>query len=82
MERLKGCYMTELQVIDIIKKELSVEGELQLDTDGQWDSLDLITVLMALDVAYEEKLKDIRELQTVKKPRDIIDILKTHGLLE
>ena len=73
--------MTESQVIDIIKKELAVET-LDLDRDGQWDSLDLITVLMALDVAYEEKLKDIRELQTVKTPRDILNILKQHGLLD
>ena len=81
MERLKVCSMKESDVIDIIKKELAVE-DVELDVEGLWDSLDLITVLMALDVAYEEKLKDIRELQTVKKPRDIIDILKTHGLLE
>ena len=74
--------MKQSEVEAIIKKELSVEGELELDTDGQWDSLDLITVLMALDVAYNEKLKDIRELQTVKTPRNIIDILKTHGLIE
>ena len=82
MERQKGYSMKESEVIDIIKKELSVEGELELDTDGQWDSLDLITVLMALDVAYGEKLKDIRELQTVKTPRNIIDILKQHGLID
>jgi len=81
MERLRGCCMKESDVIDIIKKELSVEGELELDTEGQWDSLDLITVLMALDVAYGEKLKDIRELQNVKTPRDILNILKTHGLI-
>ena len=73
--------MKEDRVVEIIKKELAVET-LDLDVDGQWDSLDLITVLMALDVVYEEKLKDIRELQTVKKPRDIIDILKQHGLLD
>ena len=73
--------MKESEVIDIIKKELSAET-IDLDTEGLWDSLDLITVLMALDVAYEEKLKDIRELQTVKTPRNIIDILKTHGLIE
>jgi len=72
--------MKESDVIDIIKKELAVE-EAPLDME-MWDSLDLITVLMALDVAYEEKLKDIRELQTVKTPRDILNILKTHGLLE
>jgi len=73
--------MKESEVIDIIKKELSAET-IDLDTEGLWDSLDLITVLMALDVAYEEKLKDIRELQTVKTPRNIIDILKTHGLID
>ena len=72
--------MKESDVIDIIKKELSVE-DLPLDVE-MWDSLELITVLMALDVAYEEKLKDIRELQTVKTPQDILNILKTHGLLE
>ena len=80
MERLKGCSMKESDVIDIIKKELSVE-DVPLDVE-MWDSLELITVLMALDVAYEEKLKDIRELQTVKTPRDILNILKTHGLVE
>ena len=72
--------MKESEVIDIIKKELAVE-EVPLDVE-MWDSLELITVLMALDVAYEEKLKDIRELQTVKTPRDILNILKTHGLVE
>ena len=81
MERLRGCCMKQSDVEAIIKKELSIEGDLQLDTDGQWDSLDLITVLMALDVAYGEKLKDIRELQSVKTPRDILNILKTHGLI-
>jgi len=81
MERPRVCCMKESEVIDIIKKELSAET-IDLDTEGLWDSLDLITVLMALDVAYEEKLKDIRELQTVKTPRNIIDILKTHGLID
>jgi acyl carrier protein len=73
--------MKESEVIDIISKELSTTV-VNLDTEGLWDSLDLITVLMALDVAYNEKLKDIRELQTVKTPRDIIEILKTHGLVD
>ena len=73
--------MTEARVLEIIKKELAVES-LDLDMVGQWDSLDLITVLMALDVAYEEKLKDIKELQTVKTPREIITILKQHGLID
>ena len=73
--------MTEARVLEIIKGELAAES-LDLDMVGQWDSLDLITVLMALDVAYEEKLKDIKELQTVKTPREIITILKQHGLIE
>ena len=73
--------MKESEVIELIKKELAVDA-VELDTEGLWDSLDLITVLMALDVAYNEKLKDIRELQTVKTPRDIINILKQHGLLD
>jgi len=73
--------MKESEVIDLIKKELAVDA-VEMDTEGLWDSLDLITVLMALDVAYNEKLKDIRELQTVKTPRDILNILKTHGLLD
>jgi len=78
---IKRWKMTESRVLEIIKKELAVES-LDLDMVGQWDSLDLITVLMALDVAYEEKLKDITELQTVKTPREIITILKQHGLID
>lgn len=81
MERQRVYSMKESEVIDIISKELSTTV-VNLDTEGLWDSLDLITVLMALDVAYNEKLKDIRELQTVKTPRDIIEILKTHGLVD
>ena len=72
--------MDESKVIEIIKQELCVD-KLDLNQEGQWDSLDLITVLIALDVAFEEKLKDVRELQTVKNPQQIIDVLRTGGFI-
>ena len=71
---------TKEEVLEIIKKELAID-ELVYDQVGQWDSLDIITVLMALDVAYEEGLKDILELQTVKTPKEIVDVLANHGLI-
>ena len=71
---------TEVDVIEIIKKEICVD-KLDLAQEGQWDSLDLVQVLMALDDAFDNKLKDVRELQTVKNPQQIIDVLRAGGFI-
>jgi len=73
--------MKENEVVDIIKKELCVDS-IEMDKEGQWDSLDLVTVLIALDTAFDDKLKDVRELQTVKTPRDVINVLRSKGFVE
>ena len=73
--------MTEQEVVSIIKKEIAAET-LDMDVEGAWDSLDLVTILQALDEATNNKLTEVndKELGTAKTPRQLIDILKKHGI--
>jgi acyl carrier protein len=75
--------LTETEVLDIMKQEIGVP-ELSLDGEGQYDSLDLIAVLTALEVKGDFKIEETegtRELQTAMTPRKIIDLMKKRGLI-
>jgi acyl carrier protein len=73
--------MDESDVLKIISSEICSD-KLEMETEGQWDSLDHVKVLMALDDATGNKLKDIRELEHAMTPKRIIDILKENRIIE
>ena len=76
--------LTEQEVFLIMQQELA-SGELTMDGEGQYDSLDLIAILTALEVAGDftiEEKEGTRELQTAMTPRKIIDLMKARGLIE
>ena len=75
--------LTETEVLDIMKQEIGIT-ELSLDGEGQYDSLDLIAILTALEVKGEFKLEETdgtREHQNAMTPRKIIDLMKKRGLI-
>jgi hypothetical protein len=75
--------LSEQEVLDIMKKEIGIP-ELDLDKEAQYDSLDLIACLTALEVAGEFKIEETegtRELQTAMTPRKIIDLMRARGLV-
>ena len=75
--------MTEKDVIELIEEEIGIKVE--MDTEGQWDSLDYITVVQRLDEELggqvDGKIPE-QELATMTTPRKIIALLKKHKLVE
>ena len=76
--------MTEAEVLEVMKEEIGIP-EIDMDKEGQYDSLDLIAVLTALETKgnfHIEEKEGTRELQTAMTPRKIIDLMKSRGLIE
>ena len=76
--------LTESEVLDVMKGEIGVP-ELTMDGEGQYDSLDLIAVLTALEVKGDFKIEEAegtRELQTAMTPRKIVDLMRKKGLID
>ena len=74
--------MTEKEVITLIEEEIGIK--LEMDTEGQWDSLDYITVVQRLDEEFDGKVDKVpeQELATMTTPRKIINLLKKHKIIE
>jgi acyl carrier protein len=75
--------MTEAEVLEVMKEEIGLP-EIEMDKEGQYDSLDLIAVLTALETKGQFKIEEkegTRELQTAMTPRKIIDLMKVRGLV-
>ena len=75
--------ITQQEVIDTIKEKLALD-KIDLETEGQWDSLDQVQALIALDEKFNIKFHDAveKELGTAMTPQKIIDILKREGYVE
>lgn len=74
--------MTEQEVKRIIANALEVDRrELDDEISEAWDSLGHLNVLIALDMAYDGKLAEIKEMQTAYSVGGIIDILRQNGLV-
>ena len=63
---------------DLLKSDLDMDGE------GQWDSLNFIEILQEFDEVFEGKIDEIpqQELATMTTPRKVIDLLRKHKLIE
>ena len=79
--------LSEQIIIDAINKA-TCEKEINMDLEFV-DSLEVISVLISIkdsadkiEDGFGKEIDEIRELNTVKTPRQIIDILKTKGLVE
>lgn len=83
MERRRDFSMKESEVLELIKEKLALDT-IDMDTEGQWDSLDQIQALMAIDEKLNVKFEDRveKELGTAMTPRKIIDILRREGFVE
>jgi acyl carrier protein len=76
--------LTEQEVLEIMKTEIGIP-EIEMDKEAQYDSLDLIAVLTALEIKMDFKIEETegtRELQTAMTPRKIIDLMRQRGLIE
>ena len=74
--------MNEKDVMKILDETLA--SKLDMDADGQWDSLDHVTILQKFDDVFEGKVDKIpqQELATMTTPRKIVDLLKKHKIIE
>lgn len=81
--------MTNVQEGDIIKiiedalncKEQRVTIDSTMDDFEQWDSLGHLGILAALDTFFEGKVGDIQEIGNARSVREILQILRGHGLM-
>lgn len=74
--------MNEKEVIGILEDELGIK--LEMETEGQWDSLDYITIIQRLDEELDGKVEEIPEqkLATMTTPKKIVELLRRHKLVE
>lgn len=78
--------MKNEDIIKIIAKALSksenlVTMESSTENIEEWDSLGHLSVLVALDKAFNGKLANIVEMSTADSVSKIVKILKKHSLL-
>lgn len=73
--------MTEDDVFKILKEEMDVKN---MDSEGQWDSLEQVELLIRFEDEFGEKFKGIpeQEIATMTTPRKVIEVLKKHSLVE
>ena len=74
--------MTEKDVMQILEDTLS--SRLNMEGEGQWDSLDQVTILQKFDDVFEGEVDKIpqQELATMTTPKKVIDLLKKHKIIE
>jgi len=74
--------MTEKQIMDILEDELV--SKLEMDAEGQWDSLDYVTIIQRLDTEFDGKVEEVpeQELATMTTPRKIINLLREKKIIE
>jgi acyl carrier protein len=75
--------LSEKDILDTIKDKLGLD-KIDMETEGQWDSLDQVSALIALDEKFNIKFKDEveKELGTAMTPKKIIYILRREGYVE
>ena len=73
--------MTGDEVMKLLEKTIGIK--MDMDTEGQWDSLDQVTILQKFDDVFEGKVDNLpeQELATMTTPRKIIDLLRKHKLI-
>ena len=76
IEKVYIIIKNALMLEDVINEDSSTEN-----TEG-WDSLGQLSILSALDKEFKGATSKIKELSGVKSVKEIIGILKSHGLLE
>lgn len=75
--------MDQNSVLEIIESALrSHDAEIDDTSDVQWDSLSHVSILVALDTAFDGKLSEIEDLHGAYSVEDIISILQSIGLVD
>lgn len=72
--------MNESEVREIISNALVASDE-DARKHAQWDSLAQISILVALDTAFDGKIAKIEKLQSADSVNSILDILHENGLI-
>jgi len=79
--------ITQLDVIAVIetalemKKGLLTENSLADEIDN-WDSLGMLSILVALDKIFEGKVASLTQMSEADSVPKILEILKQHSLIE
>ena len=74
--------MTERKIRNIIADALEVNpSEISDENSEAWDSLNHVTILVALDSAFDGKVAEIKEIQEAYSVASIINILRKNGLV-
>ena len=81
MQKNKDLNMTQEQIYDIIKNALA-ESDDDQDSEEGWDSMAQISVLIALDSAFEGKIAKIEKMQSVSSVDEVMAILRENGLVK
>ena len=74
--------MNEQDVMKILEDLLEVK--LDMDGEGQWDSLDYVEILQKFDDVFGSVIDDIpqQKLVTMTTPRNVINLLREHKIIE
>ena len=72
--------MNECELREIITNALDASDQ-DAKTDEKWDSLAHVSVLVALDTAFDGKIAKIEELHDAYSVNGIIGILRAKGLV-
>ena len=72
--------MTESEVREIISTALAA-SDFDAEASEGWDSLAHVSVLVALDTAFDGKIAKIEELQDAYSVNAIVDILRAKRLV-
>ena len=79
--------ITKLDVITTIEKALEVEsGSLNENSHAEevdkWDSLGLLSILVALDKLFEGKIANITEMSEADSISKVLVALQKHSLID
>ena len=79
--------ISQSDVIAVIEKALEMKPGLlgestRAEEVAKWDSLGLLSILVALDKLFEGKIANITEMAKADSMPKILNILRQHSLIE
>lgn len=78
--------IAESEVMSAIETALglspgSVTAESSMKNTDDWDSLNHLNILVALDTQFNGKVAEIEEMATANSVKNILSILRQHSLI-
>ena len=78
--------ITENQILKIIQgsfeeENLEITADSSSENVSQWDSLAQLSIIVALDKAFDGKVGSIQEIATANSCQVILNLLKEHSLI-